>query len=242
MTTLWLLRAGWAAGVQIPVVLWVDGATRPGYSLWRHGASQLGTGERAWLQTVNFVLGGVLLGLFAVGLHRALRPGRGAFWAPVLVATAAVGLFVAGLVPTDPALGYPPGEAEGRTAAGIVHQIAGLALFVGLSTAAFVLARDFARAAVEAPASSGRPVPRSSSSPSPPASPTGSTPLTCGSPPRPDCSNTFPFWPDSVGSSALPHDCTDPCTERNRTWEQGARDRSINGSARREGTRCAGLP
>jgi hypothetical protein len=140
MSTTWLLRSGVAAGVLIPVVLWIDGATRPGYSLWHHGASQLGTGDRGWLQTINFLLGALLLGLFAIGLRRVLHPGHGATWAPILVGFAAAGLVVAGLVPTDPALGYPPGQPEGLTNAGRVHQVAGLALFAGLSAAAFVLA------------------------------------------------------------------------------------------------------
>jgi hypothetical protein len=136
-----LLRSGVAAGVLVPVVLWIDGATRPGYSLWHHGASQLGTGDRAWLQTLNFLIGGVLLGLFAVGLRRALHPGSGATWGPALIGAAAVGMAVAAVAPTDPALGYPPGRPEGVTAAGGVHQAAGLALFAGLSAAALVLAR-----------------------------------------------------------------------------------------------------
>ncbi|GAA3307964.1 DUF998 domain-containing protein [Nonomuraea dietziae] len=140
MSTSWLLRCGLVAGVLVPAVLWADGATRSGYSLWRHGASQLGIGERAWLQTANFLLGALLLSLFAIGLRRVLRTGRGATWGPILIATAAAGLAVAGLVPTDPALGYPPGQPEGLTAAGGVHQVGGLALFAGLSAAAFVLA------------------------------------------------------------------------------------------------------
>jgi hypothetical protein len=135
-----LLGSGIAAGVLVPVLLWADGATRPGYSLWHHGASQLGTGDRAWLQTLNFVLGGLLLAAFAIGVRRALHPGRGATWGPILLAATAAGLIVAGLVPTDPALGYPPGQPEGVTAGGLVHQAAGFALFAGLSTAAFVLA------------------------------------------------------------------------------------------------------
>jgi hypothetical protein len=48
---------------------------------------------------------------------------------------------VAGLVPTDPALGYPPGQPTGVTTGGLIHQVAGFALFAGLSAAAFVLAR-----------------------------------------------------------------------------------------------------
>ncbi|MFI0425060.1 DUF998 domain-containing protein [Spongiactinospora sp. 9N601] len=135
-----LLTCGIAAGVLVPVLLWGDGATRPWYSLWRHGVSQLGTGERAWLQTINFVLGGLLLVAFAVGIRHALRGGRGATGGPILLAAAAVGLVVAGLVPTDPALGYPPGMPAVITAAGRVHQMAGLVLFAALSAAAYVLA------------------------------------------------------------------------------------------------------
>ncbi|MFI6743200.1 DUF998 domain-containing protein [Nonomuraea sp. NPDC050451] len=140
-----LLGSGVIAGVLVPVLLWADGATRPGYSLWHHGASQLGTGERAWLQTANFVLGGLLLLAFTAGLRRVLRGGRGATWGPILVATAAAGLVVGGLVPTDPALGYPPGQSAPTpgvlTTSALIHQVAGFALFAGLSAAAFVLAR-----------------------------------------------------------------------------------------------------
>ncbi|WP_440106083.1 DUF998 domain-containing protein [Streptosporangium sp. H16] len=135
-----LLGSGVAAGVLVPALLWADGATRPGYSLWHHGASQLGTGERAWLQTINFVLGGLLLAAFAAGVRRALRSGRGATWGPILLAATAAGLVVAGLVPTDPALGYPPGQPHVVTTAGVVHQVAGFLLFAGLSGAAYVLA------------------------------------------------------------------------------------------------------
>lgn len=69
----------------------------------------LGTGGRAWLQTVNFVPGGLLLLAFAAGLRRALH-GAAAAAGPLLLAAAAIGTVVAGLAPTDPALGYPPGS------------------------------------------------------------------------------------------------------------------------------------
>ncbi|MEV1179150.1 DUF998 domain-containing protein, partial [Nonomuraea sp. NPDC049784] len=101
-----LLSCGIAAGVLVPVVILADGATRPGYSLWHHGASQLGTGERGWLQTANFVIGGLLLLAFAAGLGRALRQtrpaGRAAVWGPILLAAAGLALAAAGIVPTDP--------------------------------------------------------------------------------------------------------------------------------------------
>ncbi|TDD19399.1 DUF998 domain-containing protein [Nonomuraea diastatica] len=75
-----LLGSGVAAGVLMPALLWADGATRPGYSLWHHGASQLGTGERAWLQTANLVAGGLLLLAFAAGLLEHLSLLSGFCW------------------------------------------------------------------------------------------------------------------------------------------------------------------
>lgn len=115
-----LLTCGIAAGLLVPALILTDGATRPGYSLLHHGASQLGTGQRGWLQTVNFVIGGLLLLAFAA---------------------AGLALAVAGIVPTDPALGYPPGQPEVITAAGRVHGLAGLVLFATLAATPFVLAR-----------------------------------------------------------------------------------------------------
>ncbi|MFI7108066.1 DUF998 domain-containing protein [Nonomuraea sp. NPDC050227] len=135
-----LLGCGVAAGVLVPAVLLIDGATRPGYSLWHNGASQLGTGERGWLQTANFMIGGLLLLAFAAGISRAL-PGRATVWAAFLLVAGGLAMVVAGVVPTDPALGYPPGRPEVVTTAGRVHGLAGLVLFAALAAMPLVLAR-----------------------------------------------------------------------------------------------------
>jgi hypothetical protein len=55
---------------------------------------------------------------------------------------AAVGFIISGLVPTDPALGYPPGVPPTATLSGRIHQGAGTLVFGGLSAAAFILARQ----------------------------------------------------------------------------------------------------
>lgn len=140
------LGAGITAGVLVPLIVLIDGATRTGYSLWRNGVSQLGTGDRAWLFTTTFVVGGLLLGLFAVGLRRTLRNGPAAVWGPIMITVAAIGLIVGGLVPTDPALDYPPGARSAAVStAGAVHQVAGLMIFAGLASAAFILTRRLRR-------------------------------------------------------------------------------------------------
>lgn len=71
----------------------------------------------------------------ALGLRCVLRSGRGATWGPIVIAMAAVGFIISGLVPTDPALGYPPGEPPTATLAGRIHQGAGTLVFGGLSAA-----------------------------------------------------------------------------------------------------------
>jgi len=141
-----MLGCGAVAGVLVPVVLLADAATRPDFNVWRNGVSQLGLGERGWLQTLNFVVGGLLLLAFAAGVRRFLSPGRGGTWGPIVIGAAGAALVVAGLVPTDPALGYPPGAPEVVSVSGRVHNLAGLILFAGLSAACFVLARHFGRA------------------------------------------------------------------------------------------------
>lgn len=140
-TTGRLLSAGVAAGIIMPLVVLLDGATRTGYSLWRNGVSQLGTGDRGWLFATTFVIGGLLLALFAIGLRGALGGGKGATWGPIMVMVAALGLVVGGLVPTDPALGYPTNETGPPSAAAAIHQIAGLLIFAGIAAAAFIIAR-----------------------------------------------------------------------------------------------------
>ena len=101
-----LLPSGIIAGATLPIIVGVVGAARQGYSVGRNGVSQPGTGDGAWVFAVAFVLGGALLGLFALGLRRVLRSGRGATWGPIVIGMAAVGFIISGLVPTDPALGF----------------------------------------------------------------------------------------------------------------------------------------
>lgn len=55
-----------------------------------------------------------------------------------------MGLVLAGAFPTDPALGYPPGVAQGFSVGGGIHQLGGTLLFAGLIGACFVWASRFA--------------------------------------------------------------------------------------------------
>jgi hypothetical membrane protein len=142
-----LLACGGVGAVLFVVVFLIDGATRPGYDPAYHPVSALSLGERGWLQITNFVVSGLLMVAFAVGLRRALVRGPAAVWGPVLLSAFGFGLIGSGVFVMDPMRGYPPGTAtDGPTGSWhhAVHDNLGLLVFVSLPVACFVLARRFA--------------------------------------------------------------------------------------------------
>ena len=131
------------------LVMLVEGATRPGYDAWRMAGSALSLSDQGWMQIATFIVSGLLILGFAVGVRQTLGGGRGAVWGPILLAVVGIGLIIAGIFVTDPAFGYPPGTPDGpalqMTLHGPVHFFAGgLAFFIGLSATCFVFARRFA--------------------------------------------------------------------------------------------------
>ncbi|MEV7966818.1 DUF998 domain-containing protein [Sphaerisporangium sp. NPDC088356] len=76
-----LLGYGVIAGPVYIVVSLAQALTRDGFDLARHQWSMLANGELGWIQITNFFVAGLMTLACAVGLHRALPPGRGAIWA-----------------------------------------------------------------------------------------------------------------------------------------------------------------
>ena len=136
-----LLYAGVIGPLLFIVVFLIEGFTRVGYSQWRHYVSQLATGPGGWVQVANFLVCGVLVLAFVIGLRRV----TGSIAAPILLGLFAVGLLVAGVFSTDPALGYPPGATPVHTTHGTIHGFAGLACFSLLPATAFVMSAWFGR-------------------------------------------------------------------------------------------------
>ena len=139
-----LLYGGVIGPLLFILVFLLEGFTRPGYSQWRNFVSQLATGDLGWMQVLNFLVCGILVIGFAIGLRLAIRGSRGAIGAPVLFGVFGVSLLVAGIFSTDPGLGYPVGAPPVRTTHGTIHGFAGLAAFTLLPAAAFVMAWHFA--------------------------------------------------------------------------------------------------
>ncbi|GAB3056081.1 hypothetical protein GCM10027053_16540 [Intrasporangium mesophilum] len=139
-----LLGWGAVAGAFYVATSVVQGLTRDGFDFTRHQWSLLENGDLGWLQVANFVLTGIMIVAFAVGLRRALAGGPGVRWAPRLVATFGVCLVAAGIFRADPALGFPAGTPDGVgtvTTHGILHFAAAGVGFSAIAAACFVVAR-----------------------------------------------------------------------------------------------------
>lgn len=147
MTKLRLLACGVLAG-PIFTLAWIcEGATRSDYDGLRHPISSLALGERGWTQAATFLATGALTAAFALGIHRALAPKGGARWTTRFVAAAGIGLIGAGLFPTDPMNGYPPGTPLlpiDWSVTGRLHRLFSALFFLGVPLACFALARRFA--------------------------------------------------------------------------------------------------
>ncbi|GGM07987.1 DUF998 domain-containing protein [Dactylosporangium sucinum] len=131
-----LLGYGVLAGPVYVTVALAQALTRDGFDLTRHAWSLLALGPLGWIQTLNFVLAGMMSAAFAAGLRRALP---GARWAPRLVAVYGASLFAAAAFEADPAP-----AADGAVTVswhGMLHLAAGAVGFTALTIAAFAVGK-----------------------------------------------------------------------------------------------------
>ncbi len=137
-----LLGYGVIAGPIYVVAVAAQAATRDGFDPTRHAASQLANGDLGWIQIATFLVTGAMTIAAAVGVRRALGPGRQSAWASGLLGAYGAGLVVAGFFRADPSDGFPPGTPPGMGEVswhGLVHfAVAGLG-FACLVAACFVL-------------------------------------------------------------------------------------------------------
>lgn len=143
-----LLGYGVIAGPVYVVVAAAQIAAREGYDPTRHAVSQLANGDYGWVQVVNFLVVGAMTVAGAVGIGRALAPGRHAVWAGTLLAGFGAGMLAAAALRADPSDGFPPGTPPGMgtvTWHGIGHLVAAGLSFLCFVAAALVIASAFAR-------------------------------------------------------------------------------------------------
>jgi Protein of unknown function (DUF998) len=142
-----LLTGGVVGPVLFVVVFTILGAIRPGYDPMRQFVSLLMLSDGGWVQVASFLVSGALIAGSAIGLRRVLTPGPGCRLAPIGVGLAGLGLVVAGIFPTDPLQGYPPGTPPGLPLIpswhAVLHLVGALLFFGGVPFASIVLARRF---------------------------------------------------------------------------------------------------
>ena len=139
----WLVRAGWA-GILGPVLFFVTWMAQElflteGYDPLAEPVSALAAWPHGWVQTVNFVVFGLLTFAFAAGLHRGLAPSRFGVAGPALFAVTGLGTLWGAAFPIrmdSAGVTYDPG----------LHAIGGMMFFpvtaLALIVVSFRVARD----------------------------------------------------------------------------------------------------
>lgn len=142
-----LLSCGSAAGLVYVAVGIAQILTREGFDMRRHALSLLSNGDLGWIQIANFLCCGLLVIAGAVGARRALHPGRGGTWLPILFAIYGLGLIGAGIFVADPGGGFPPGTPSSTTMtrSGVLHFVFGGIGFYAIIAACFVATHRFSK-------------------------------------------------------------------------------------------------
>src|SRR5579864_5437528 len=139
-----LLGYGVLAGPLYVAVALGQSLTRPAFDITRDDTSLLSNGSLGWIQIANFIVTGLMVVAFAVGVSRAMHGG----WAPRLLAVFGIGMIGAGIFAADPMNGFPAGAPAGRpetiSVHGMLHIVSAAFGFLCFVAACFVLARRFA--------------------------------------------------------------------------------------------------
>jgi hypothetical protein len=110
-----LLACGVLAGPLYIAVTAIQASTRDGFDPTKHRYNLLTIGELGWIHRANYIVAGVLMVLFAAGVGRMLRQGRGARWAPWLLGLYGAAYIASGVFPADQVVGFPPGTVSTAT-------------------------------------------------------------------------------------------------------------------------------
>lgn len=137
---LWSARAGIVGPLLFTVGFLAQEFFRRGeYNPISEPVSALEAGPNGWIQQVNFVVFGVFTVLFALGLHRGVRPTRAGVAGPAFLTWSGVGLILAAAFPLrdDPAGNWydPTG----------LHVVNGTIFFFSLGVGLIVISRRLAR-------------------------------------------------------------------------------------------------
>jgi hypothetical membrane protein len=128
-----LLIAGIIAPIWFTTLVIIQGVMQPDYDHVTMPISALAAWPAGWLQRINFYGIALLMALFAIGVHRSVRPTRFGLTGIGLLLASALGLLLSGLFSWISVDGVPT-ETKPHVAAAVL-------VFVGASTGFIALSR-----------------------------------------------------------------------------------------------------
>jgi hypothetical membrane protein len=131
-----LSAAGIAGPIIFVLVVIVQSLLHPDYSQVKLPISALAAWPGGWLQSVNFVIFGLLMISFAIGLHLGVRPSRAGVIGPALLVLSGVGLMIAGF--------FPWTNANGDFVVPAGHLLGALLSFLGAGSGLIAVSRRMA--------------------------------------------------------------------------------------------------
>jgi len=135
-----LVRPLALCGVTGPVlmlVLWtLASLMRPGYNQLNQYGSELGTGPNAIIMNANFVVTGLLITAFAVGLFRNIKGGRWPGIGSTLLGIFGVAEATGGFFPCDPSC-----PIAAQSLSQLAHYVDAVVAFVALAFAPLLVSR-----------------------------------------------------------------------------------------------------
>lgn len=140
------LVCGAIGPVLFVLIFLIEGRARMDYDPILYPVSSLSIGESGWIQTTNFIVAGILLLMFSIGLRQIFNFPEKKFKGSLLIMLVGIGLIGAGICYTDPVYGYPtdkPLILTQFTIRGHLHDVFSLLVYICLPAACFVFRRQF---------------------------------------------------------------------------------------------------
>ena len=131
------------AGILAPIIFvgifMVEGAIRNGYDLKSMYISALSLGNRGWIQIANFLVLGLLLFIFTLGLSKEFQTGKASRGGIITLYIISVLFFISGPFVMDPA----DTPANQMSIHGLIHGISGGIVFLLMPIIIFIFLRRF---------------------------------------------------------------------------------------------------
>ena len=131
------------AGILAPIifvgVFTVEGVLRNGYDPMRKYISVLSLGNRGWIQISNFIVLGLLLFIFTLGLSKEFQTGKASRGGIITLYVISVLFFISGPFVMDPT----ETPADQMSVHGLIHGISGGIVFLLMPIIIFIFLRRF---------------------------------------------------------------------------------------------------